>query len=163
VGFTSIRIGGGPAAPAPVAGRDEQPHQVPAAALAAPFVAPRTLSSGYVLVGVLRQQHVVQVLYSDGVHSLSVFEQTGSLDTRALPSAGEPVPVGSARGIRYRWSGGNVVTWPQGGATVTVVGDGPLADVLGAAGSVPPPRRLSVPQTIRLTSRRLLVEMWHQG
>ena len=88
------------------------------------------LSGGYALVGVLRHTGVVQVVYSDGLHSLSVFEQAGTLDVGRLPRSGEAVSMPLGQGVRYGWPGGQVITWQSGHATFTVVGDGPADDLL---------------------------------
>jgi negative regulator of sigma E activity len=163
VEFTSIHIG-------PVAQeatlpihRDDLPQRMRPSALTAPFIAPLRLAAGYVLVGVQRRSGIVQVLYSDGLHSLSVFEQGGALDVGRLPRSGEVVAVAARPGLRYGWPGGQLITWQSGHAIYTVVGDGPAADVLAAATSVPPARRLSVVQRIRYTCRRLLVELAGRG
>jgi hypothetical protein len=116
-----------------------------------------------VLVGVLRRQGVVQAEYSDAVHTLSVFEQGGALNVAGLPSAGERVPLGSVRGVRYSWPGGQLVTWQSGPLTYTAVGDGTVSDVLAVASSFPAARPLSVGQRLRLTCRRLLEDLTGRG
>jgi hypothetical protein len=163
VEFTTIEVG-------PVAREatlpihhDDRPQQVRPAALPAPFRAPVRLAAGYALVGVLRQVGVVEVVYSDGLHSLSLFEQGGTLDVGRLPHTGETVSLPGGRGVRYDWPGGQLITWQSGLATYTVVGDGPAADLLAAAISVPLARRLSVMQRVRHTCHRLLVELAGRG
>jgi hypothetical protein len=163
VEFTSIHIG-------PVAQeatlpihRDDLPQRLQPSALIAPFRAASRLAAGYVLVGVQRRMGIVQALYSDGLHSLSVFEQAGALDVGRLPRSGEVVTVARGSGVRYGWPGGQVITWQSGQATYTVVGDGPAGEVLAAATSVPPARRLSLVQRVRYTARRLLVEFIGRG
>ena len=47
-------------------------------------MAPARLADGYTRVGVFRRDGVVQVLYSDGIYDLSVFERRGVLDRREL-------------------------------------------------------------------------------
>jgi hypothetical protein len=158
VAFTAIAIGPGSGERTP-AGHDNRPQSMRPAGLAAPFRAPAQLAAGYLRVGVLRRNGVVQVVYNDGLHSLSVFEQGGALDDGHLPPSGEAVSVGKQQGIRYNWSGGQVITWQTGSATYTAVGDGPAGEVLAAAGSVPPARPLSARQWIRLTCRRMLEEL----
>lgn len=107
--------------------------------VAAPFSTPAKLAAGYDLVGVYRRNSTVQGLYSDGVHTLSVFEQRGRLDASVLPSGGEPVLVGRWAATRYTWAGGQVVTWSAGSdATIVCVGDGPGEEVLAVARSLPP-------------------------
>ena len=77
-------------------------------------MAPARLADGYARVGVFRRDGVVQVLYSDGIYELSVFERRGELDRRELGSTGGPVTVGKAAGWRYAWPGGQVVLWQAG-------------------------------------------------
>jgi hypothetical protein len=163
VEFTTIQVG-------PVAQRatlpihrDDRPRQLRPAALPAPFGAPVRLAAGYALVGVLRHTGAMQVVYSDGLHSLSLFEQAGALDIGRLPRSGETVSLPGGRGVRYGWPGGQLITWQAGLATYTVVGDGPAADLLAAATSVPPARRLSILQQVRHTCHRLLVELAGNG
>jgi anti-sigma factor RsiW len=148
VAFTTIPVATGAARPA-----------VRTSGLVAPFLAPSQLAGGYGLVSVLRRNGTLQVLYSDGVHALLVFEEGGVLDKGGLRSAGQTVALGSVRGVSYSWPGGHVLTWQSGAATYTVVGDGSADDVLAAARSLPPARQLAVTQRVRLTSRRMLEEL----
>ena len=159
VSFESIQIGPVAGLRTPQPQRNERPRQLSPDRLAAPYRAPQTLAAEYQRVGVLREKGVVQVVYSDGLHSLSIFEQVGQLDVGGLPRPAETVEVGSARGLRYSWPGGDVVTWQSGPATYTVVGDGPEAEVLAAAGSLPRARSLSTAQRFRSTCRRLIEEL----
>jgi len=163
VAFTSIDIGAGSQEQAPMVRHDDRPHQLEPLALAAPYRAPRQLAAGYVLVSVLRRQGVVQAVYSDAVHTLSVFEQGGALDAGGLPGAGEMVAIGAERGVRYSWPGGQLVTWQSGPLMYTAVGDGPVADVLAVAKSFPAAKPLSALQRVRLTSRRLLEDLTGRG
>jgi hypothetical protein len=99
------------------------------ARLSAEYSAPSALADGYQRVRSESVSGGLRVVYSDGVHGLSIFEQPGRLS-------------GSKRS--YQWAGGEAVTW-QGGPTVfTAVGDGPSTDVAAAARSVPQPRQLSL-------------------
>ena len=163
VAFTSIDIGAGSQELAPTVRHDDRPHQLEPFALAAPYRAPRQLAAGYVLVSVLRRQGVVQAVYSDAVHTLSVFEQGGALDVGGLPGAGEIVAIGAERGVRYSWPGGQLVTWQSGPLMYTAVGDGPVADVLAVAKSFPAAKSPSALQRVRLTSRRLLEDLTGRG
>jgi hypothetical protein len=157
VAFTAITIGASSSGGTPTFHDDRAKMMLPTG-LDAPFRAPAQLAAGYLRVGVLRHNGVVQVVYNDGLHSLSVFEQGGALDDGRLPPSGESVAVGRQPGIRYSWSGGQVITWQTGAATYTAVGDGPAGEVLAAAGSLPAARRLSVKQRLRLTCRKMLEE-----
>lgn len=75
----------------------------------------------------------LRLLYSDGLYSMSLYEQTGRLDTAALLAKGaEPTRLGS--GLVYRWPGSEPApyVWTGGGYTFTVVSDAP-PDVLASA------------------------------
>jgi hypothetical protein len=126
------------------------------AGVRAPYQAPLTLSGGYRRVGVFRQPDGLHVVYSDGLEGLSVFEAPGSLSVRALPVGGLAARVGTAAAGVWAWPGAQVVVWQERSAVYTVIGDGPISDVLAAAASLPPPPRLSWSQRLRHACRRLV-------
>jgi hypothetical protein len=102
--------------------------------------APVALADGYDRLGLYRRPGgIVQVQYSDGLYDLSVFQQQGRLDRHGLPDASR-VTVGSASGWHYPWAGGHVLFWEGGGTVYTAVSDAPLAQIVAAAGSIPPAR-----------------------
>lgn len=121
-----------------------------------PFRAPEELAGGYARLGAYRRGPVLQVLYGDGLRTLSVFSQLGMAEASALPAGGERLPVGGALGRRWTWAGGQVVTWSHRGTTTTVVGDGPPAEVLAAARSLPEPARPSFLARLRQASRYVI-------
>ncbi len=121
-----------------------------------PFRAPDQLAGGYARLGAYRRGPAVQVLYGDGVRTLSVFSQLGEADPSDLPAGGERLVLGATQARRWTWAGGQVVTWSQRGTTITVVGDGPPAEVLAAARSVPEPSRLGVLARLRQASRSIV-------
>ena len=131
-------------------------HVRPVEDLPVPFAAAGELAEGYARLGAYRRGPAVQVLYGDGVRTLSVFTQPGTADPSALPAGGERLPIGGTVGRRWTWAGGQVVTWSWRGITTTVVGDGPPAEVLAAARSVPEPGRLSFLARLRQTSRHVV-------
>lgn len=143
-GASSAQAGRGPWKAPPV---DEVPR---------PFGAPDQLAGGYARLGVYRRGPAVQVLYGDGVRTLSVFSQLGEADPSALPAGGERLAMGSTQARRWTWAGGQVVTWSHRGTTITVVGDGPPAEVLEAARSVPEPSRPGWLARLRQASRYLV-------
>lgn len=117
--------------------------------------APAVLEGGYRHVGAYRRAGAVHLLYSDGLHGLSVFAEPGHLRRVALPSGGRPVRVGTASGVHYRWPGGEVLAWQAGGVVYTVVGDASFEDVLAAARSLPrerPPVLARLVRTCRWVS-----------
>ena len=135
VGFDAITIGQASATPAPDHSVDLRPHL--ASTTKKPYVAPATLPGGYQRVAMFSRPGTFHVVYSDGLHGLSMFEQAGRLNQRSVPTGGERVTVGSHRGYQYVYAGGQVVVWQAGGSTYTVVGDGAPDDVIAAARAVP--------------------------
>jgi hypothetical protein len=95
-------------------------------------------------------------VYSDGLHGLSVFAQSGQLMRDRLPSGGDRVSVGGRPGNHYRWPGGDVVTWQNKGVVYTAVGDASLGDVLAAAASLPGARPLPFAGRLRHACRSVV-------
>ena len=118
--------------------------------------APRSLGSGYRLLGAYRQGETVHHLYSDGVYDLSVFEQEGRLRRADLPAGSEPVRVGGRDGWRLRWAGGEVLVFQAGRAVYTVVGEAPWDDVVSAARSMPASGSTGVVDKLKRACRSLL-------
>ena len=137
VGFRELHVDAtAPALPRPVSTATKALQSVTGGKLGGPYSAPVVLGDGYRRTGVLRQGGVVQVVYSDGIYDMSVFEQRGRLGSKAAPRGGRPVRIGGSKGWHYTWPGGQVIMW-QGGRTVyTVVADAPYDDVLGAIRTV---------------------------
>jgi negative regulator of sigma E activity len=125
----------------------------------APFETPDALVGGYRRVGVFRSTDGLQVLYSDGLDTLSVFETPGSLSHRRLAPGSSAARVGAAPAVLWVWPGCQVATWQHGPAVYTVVGDGPLSDVLAAAAALPAPRSLSWSQRLRHASRSMIASL----
>lgn len=121
-----------------------------------PFPAPERLALGYARLGTYRRGSAVQVLYGDGVRTLSVFTQLGTADPSALPSGGERLAIGGTTGRRWTWAGGQVVTWSARNTTTIVVGDGPPAEVLAAARSIPEPSRSTFLVRLRHKARHVV-------
>ena len=147
VGFDALTVRPPQALPTPVASVDLRPRL--AGHLQAPLVAPSGLAGDYRKVGMYRRAGVLQVVYSDGVHGLSVFEQPGRLDRSSMPPGGRAVAVGPGGGVQWVYAGGQVVVWQAAGSTVTVVGDGAPDEVLAASRSVPSGRSGSVVARLR--------------
>jgi len=107
------------------------------------FIAPTAIGDGYQLLA--RYQHPngeVQLYYSDGLFTMSLFEQRGRVDWDALPS-GRNAKVAGVRTRAYGTAAGNVVVWadPADRLVLTAVGDGPtgalnsvVADMSGVSG-----------------------------
>ena len=80
------------------------------------FAVPARLGSGFRLLGRYQQPDgVVQLFYSDGLFSLSVFEQPGLVDWSSLPDGGHPTSVASERARWYSSDAGSVVVWDRDG------------------------------------------------
>ncbi|MDQ1439124.1 MAG: sigma-E factor negative regulatory protein RseB [Acidimicrobiaceae bacterium] len=117
--------------------------------------APSKLDGDYLRVGVYRRGRVVHMLFSDGLHALSVFAQAGALAASDLPGGGRLVRLGSKTGYHYDWPGGDVLLWESGGVVYTAVGDAPVEDVKAAAASMPQRSRLSIGERVRRRCRAL--------
>ncbi|MEX1008447.1 MAG: hypothetical protein WD271_11450 [Acidimicrobiia bacterium] len=87
--------------------------------------------SGYVLVGRSRHPNGVELVYADGLFSVSVLEQRGELDWDALPRGGVATEVDGNRARRYSEPGVDVILWEHDGTVFTAVSDAP-ADVIDA-------------------------------
>ena len=151
-----------PAPSSSVTRRADGPSLLRVSSLSSRYRAPESLAGGYRRVGAYRHSRAVHLLYTDGLHGLSLFSQPGNLSSGALPAGGEPVRVGTATGVHYTWPGGEVITWEAGSMVHTLVGDGAPADLLAAARSVPRPGRASVLDRVRATSR-LVAELISGG
>lgn len=144
------------------AGTPEQARAIRVSSLPSAYRGPDALTGGYRRIAAYRHERLVQLLYTDGLHGMSLFSQPGRLAAGVLPRGGDPVRVGSSAGVQYTWPGGDVVTWQVGTVVHTLVGDGTSADLLAAARSLPPPSRPSVLARLRGTSR-LVAELVSGG
>ncbi len=96
------------------------------------YPAPRHVD-GYRLLSRYRHDNgSVQLFYSDGLFTMSLFEQSGDVDWDALPHGVER-DVEGTRTRSFSTATATVVVWGQGGLTITCVGDAPhdeLVDVM---------------------------------
>ena len=122
-------------------------------ALPSRYRAPAALAAGYKQVAAYRRGDIAHVVYSDGLHGLSVFIQPGRLDARTLPGDVMWVALGKRTAAVRTWPGGEAVTWEAGGAVYTAVGDGPVEDVVMAAASMPAPAPPSIGTRVRQRAR----------
>ena len=148
-------VSDGPASAPPAAPRSPAHHAPKATSIG---TSAASLADGYQRLGTYRSGSVVQVLYSDGLYDLSLFEQRGRLRRSDLPGAGERVAVGKATGWRYPWPGGQLVLWSAGGKVYTAVSDAPADQVLTAVRSLPAAGRgeLSLLGKIRRATQALM-------
>jgi sigma-E factor negative regulatory protein RseB len=130
VGF--VKIITGPIDPAVPATPKETPP-APESLGDAPggYLAPDSID-GYRLLGVYEHPDgMVQMYYGDGLFTLSLFEQSGSVDWESLPSG--DARVADVRDRSYVTAVGTVVVWQHGELVCTLVGDGPRDSVTDAA------------------------------
>jgi negative regulator of sigma E activity len=157
--FESLSIGV-PAAPLspPRSPAKHAPYQVAPERLSSPAAAPESLADGYQRMGIYKSGSVLQVLYSDGLYDLSLFQQQGRLRGSDLPGKGERVSVRGTTGWRYPWPGGQLVVWSAGGRVFTAVSDAPADQVLTAVRSLPrvPGGELSLLGKIRRAAQALV-------
>ena len=125
--FRSIAIGDGEAAMTPPAAlRAQRAERArPIGAVPDGYRAPRNPGAGYLLLTQSRHSHGVSLFYSDGLFSVSVFEQRGELDWGALPVGGSTETVDGDRSRRYIEPSGDVLVWERDGVVFTCVSDAP--------------------------------------
>jgi hypothetical protein len=133
VGFTRIGepadpfFGDAPAEAPRSPGRStsREPHVLEE--VTAPFRAPGIAGDRFELVGRYDEpDDTVHLFYSDGLFSVSVFEQEGELDDGGLPAGAEPRSVDGRDVHQYRTPGGFVLVWESGDVVYTTVSDAPL-------------------------------------
>ncbi len=113
------------------------------------------LRAGYQVGG----GEAVQLVYSDGLYTLSVFEQPGHVDgdslTGAVHDEMDGIPV-------YRWPGAEPerMVWNGDGSTFTAVTDAPPDVLMGAVADLPHDMAPSVPTRMRRGLTRLGGWLW---
>jgi hypothetical protein len=140
VRFVTI-IPGGIDAPLPAVPRGHDDAPVAIDTLPDGFVARASVGSGYRLLGqYLQPDGAVQLYYSDGLFTASVFQKVGRVDWDHLPP-GTRVPIDGLRARSYSTASGTIVVWGDRGLVYTVVADGPqdsvtsiVAEMSGNAG-----------------------------
>lgn len=132
VGFTSVGDAGGvlfgaaadaPQVPDRSTGREPRVLEE----VTAPFRAPGTAGDRFRLVGRYDEpDDTVHLFYSDGLFSVSVFEQEGELDATGLPAGAEPRTVDGHDVHQYRTPAGVALVWESDDIVYTTVSDAPL-------------------------------------
>jgi hypothetical protein len=125
--FLDLTIAAGPALHAP---RGVSTHKATPLDDVPPGYEVPSTPSGYVLVGRSQHPNGIELLYSDGVFTVSVLEQRGDLDTEGM-SDGTAVEVGGNRALRWSQPGADVLVWERNGTVYTCVSDAP-PDVIDA-------------------------------
>jgi MucB/RseB N-terminal domain len=93
----------------------------------APFRAPGSAGDRFRLVGRYDEpDDTVHLFYSDGLFSVSVFEQEGELDQGGLPAGAEPRTVDGHDVHQYRTPSGVALVWESDDIVYTTVSDAPL-------------------------------------
>jgi sigma-E factor negative regulatory protein RseB len=117
---------------------------------------PANLAGGYQRLGVYQQAGAVQMIYSDGLYDLSLFQEEGGLDTSDLPAQRRTVRLAGHQAWAFSWPGGEGVVWAAGRTVYTLVGDVPPDDLATVAASVPVHRSTSVAHRLRQACRALV-------
>ncbi len=142
VGFEAV-VPVGSALPTPPPQRAAHDEPRPLTTVPSGDPAPETIGRGYQLLGKYRQPDgSVQLYYSDGLFTLSLFEQPGTVDWDALP-AGDEQRVHGVETRAYPTPTTSAVVWGLHGVVITCVSDAPpdqaqlaVQDVVGGgAGS----------------------------
>lgn len=104
----------------------------------------------------------LQLVYSDGLYTVSLFQQAGDPDPASLPAGGELVD--DAAGRAWTWTGAvpSRRVWEASGSTWTLVTDAPPEDVEAIVDALPQHRRDGVGGRLRSGLARLwsLVSPW---
>lgn len=117
---------------------------------------PSRLAAGYQREGAYRQGDVVQLVYSDGLYDLSLFEQQGALDPGDLPAQRRTTTFDGHHAWAFSWPGGEGITWTGGRTVYTLMGDVPPDELTTVAASVPLHRSTSVAHRLRQACRGLV-------
>jgi sigma-E factor negative regulatory protein RseB len=105
--------------------------------VSAPYRAPNQAGDGFRLLARWRGTgSMVQLSYSDGLVSASVFEQPGHLNWDAMPAGGVASDVGGHPAVAYSLPVGDVLVWERAGMVYTCVGDAPRASLTRLAADV---------------------------
>ena len=153
--FDQIQIGNASVtAPAtPAAPKQNVPRPLSWSAVPASERQPQRLSAGYQRLGAYRQGSVVQLVYSDGLYDLSLFQEEGGLDSGDLPAQRQATRVDSRPAWGFSWPGGEGIVWTAGRTVYTLVGDVPADELTAVAGSVSEHPSTSVMHRLRQACR----------
>lgn len=123
---------------------------------------PVRLAAGYQRLGAYRQGNALQMVYSDGLYELSLFQEEGRLDTGDLPAQRRTIRLAGHAAWAFSWPGGQGVVWTAGRTVYTLLGDVPPDELNTVAASVPVHRSTSVAHRLRQACREL-VESFRGG
>lgn len=90
------------------------------------YAVPAAVSVGYKVVGRYKlDDGTVQVVYSDGLRDLSVFQQRGALDPSTLPAGGTTRDMDGINVWQLSTAGESMWVWQRNGVVFTMVTDAP--------------------------------------
>ena len=102
-----------------------------------PYTDPSTLPNGFELVGAYEHpDDLVQLHYSDGLASISVFEQPGRLDMAAMPPQFTQSSVDGHDVYEWIGSAGRMLVWEDDDLVYTLVGEAAQDDLRALADAV---------------------------
>lgn len=132
------------------------------------WTVPRRLGNGFELLGAALlgdpDGSSLRLLFSDGLYSLSLYEQDGRLDRDAL-EGGTATPATLGEVTVYRWADTHppAYVWTDGDRTFTAVSDAPRDMLAGALAGLPhdPPTGLLL--RLRRGLTRVVSWLWPLG
>lgn len=144
VAYTSMEVGAGVIAMPAGDGLEVEDHEVTAGHVAtlraAGFVVPDRLPHGYELVAALEvpgaRVPTLHLVYGDGLYSVSLFQQQGTMRRTSVDGA---VALDAAGGTLWRWPGSEPrrIVWGGGGLTFTLLADAPTDELIEVAAGLP--------------------------
>lgn len=136
---------------------------------AAGWVIPESLPGGYEPVGVYAVDGVdgqpLQIVYDDGLYTVSLFQQRGRPDWESLPDGARRSE--DMAQPAFEWPGAlpRRLVWEAGGTTFSLVGDAPPGEFVTIADSLPRPAVPGPAARVRRGLGRLWrwVSPWGEG
>ncbi len=97
----------------------------------------------------------LQLVFTDGLYTVSIFQQRGRLDEASLPEGGQRVDSGA--GAVWSWPGAvpSRTVWEADGTTFALVGDAPPGELEAIAAALPAPAGPGVGERVRTGLSRL--------
>lgn len=129
------------------------------------FHAPERLPDGYVADGIFpgaENRQPLQLIYDDGLYTVSLFQQRGPIDWEALPPGGQSVEALGDRAVEWPGAVPRRLVWEAEGIAYTLVGDVPQDEFLAIAEALPHPEPDHLLGRLRTGLSRLwsLVSPW---
>lgn len=147
--------------------RTQQVSDVDGASLSAlrraGWTVPAELPGSYAPVGVYAVDGAdgqpLQVVYGDGLYTMSLFQQRGRPDWSSLPDGAQPAE--DVDWPAYEWPGAvpRRLVWEASGTTFSLVGDAPPEEFMAMAETLPRPQTPSLLRRLRRGLTRLFAWM----